>query len=109
MKLRQNNVRNFGGPSSSSGDGGGTGDFGERLVRLEEKVNHLATSEHVSEIKELIQKNDANVKELIHANEISIKNQQLINLKWGVTLAVTSFIAIVATVLTILSKYLPST
>ena len=99
-------VHNFGGPSGTAGTagdgGGGSGGVGERLARLEEKVNHLATSKDVSEIKELIMKNDAEIRDLVHKNQIAIQQQQMTNLKWGIGLAVTSIIAIAAIVITVL-------
>ena len=126
--MPDNNVHNLGGPRGTAGDGGGSGNgnggFGERLVRLEETVKHLATSKDISEIKELIMKNDAEVKELIrkndseikelirsndsevrglvHDNQIKIQQQQITNLKWGLSLIVPSVIAIAAIVFTAL-------
>ena len=104
MHEGNNNVNDIGGPSSTAGGGGGTGGSGERLARLEEKVNHLATSKDVADIKELIRTNDTEVRNLVHENQLSIQQQQMTNLKWGIGLAVTSIIAIAAIVITVLDK-----
>jgi len=103
--LPDNNVVGIGGPSGTAGDGGGgSGGVGERLARLEEKVNHLATTKDASEIKELIMKNDSEIKSLVHGNQTAIQQQQMTNLKWGVGLLITSIIAIAAIVITVLGN-----
>lgn len=104
MSEGNSNVHDIGGPSSTAGGGGGTNGFGERLARLEEKVNHLATSQDMAEIKELIRTNDTEVRNLVHENQLSIQQQQMTNLKWGIGLAVTSIIAIAAIVITLLNN-----
>ena len=40
---KDSNVLPFGQPSPSSGNGGG-GNFGERLAKIEERIQHLATT-----------------------------------------------------------------
>ncbi len=103
MKLSDNNVHDLGGPRSTAGDGGGSGGFSERLARLEEKVNHLATTKDISDLKELIMENHAEVKGLAHENKIDIQQKQMSNLKWGISLAIPAIIAITAMAITLLN------
>lgn len=106
-KLTEDNVHNIGGPSSTAGGGSGIGGFGERLARLEEKVNHLATSKDISDLKEVIMKNDAEVRDLVHENQMKIQEQRMTTLKWGVGLFVTSTIAVIVAVVAVLSNTPP--
>lgn len=52
---KDSNVLPFGQPSSSSGNGGG-GNFGERLARIEERIQHLATTAEMKEVLTEIEK-----------------------------------------------------
>jgi len=101
--LPRDNVHDLGVPSSTAGGGGGSDGLGERLARLEEKVNHLATSKDISDLKELIMNNHAEVKGLAHENKIDIQQKQMSNLKWGISLAVPAIIAITAMAITLLN------
>ena len=51
MNERTDNVRPFKTAQGTGGNGSGGGDTRERLARLEEKVEHLATKEDIQKIK----------------------------------------------------------
>jgi hypothetical protein len=79
MTDTSSNVHNFGvpGPVAQSSGGGGGNDVGERIARLEARMEYLATKEDIQSIRTEIE---------------TASNKQL---KWGIGILVTVVIAII--------------
>ena len=76
-------------PLNPAGGAGGGGDHGERLARIESKMEYMATREDVAEVKTLIERDVGDVKTLIERKEATM-------LRWLCSMVVVAIITLVA-------------
>lgn len=76
-------------PLNPGGGAGGGGGHGERLARIEAKMEYMATREDVAEVKTLIEREVGEVKTLIERKETTM-------LRWLCSMVVVAIISLVA-------------
>ena len=74
----------------ANGNGGGGDDIYDRITRLEEKMNYVATREDILRLESLLCEKHVDIKDKIHDQQIASNKDKMTSLRWVVGLSVLS-------------------